>query len=494
MSLSRQSASAAVAAVVASASRLLLVTSLARRLTAEKFGQFAYAQWVIEISILIFSFGAPAAVSRYAAEFGSQAGLVSAFLRRWVRWAVCASVAAALGSVVGAWVSGMHLELRSYLCLFVWTATQGLWTMQTAALTGCQRFNAITLANILFAAAVLSGLSVLPIANEQPAVLFGLMAVGAAAATCVGVGTVVRRAVEPAKAIHQSQWGSIRIYAINMWLTTLLTSLVWSRGEYPFVRVALGEEGLARYAAPMTLFAGGVQVVTLGTAGVAPYLTDLWGRHRRDSAIALARWLMNLQLLVCCLVAMALTLLEGELLGLAFGAEYRDSDHILAVLSIGLVALAVSAPNHLLQLATDGRCTRNFIVAGVLLLFLLALVLTPTIGLPGAALARSTTMLTVALGTEILAGWHLGARLVSTRNLAVAMVSVLGTIAFGFWRPDFDLIPRTLLLAGMVLLLVLSLRDDNGHLIIQSVARDTDIIEHDGLVERGKIADAAVRF
>ena len=103
-------------------------------------------------------------------------------------------------------------------------------------------------------------------------------------------------------------------------------------------------------------------------------------------------------------------------------------------------------------------------------------------------------MLTVALGTEILAGWHLGARLVSTRNLAVAMVSVLGTIAFGFWRPDFDLIPRTLLLAGMVLLLVLSLRDDNGHLIIQSVARDTDIIEHDGLVERGKIADAAVRF
>src|SRR5262249_47560911 len=102
MSLGRQSASAAVAAVVASAFRMLLVTILARRLTAVAFGQFAYAQWVIEVSILIFSFGAPAAVSRYAAEFGREAGLVAVFLRRWVKWAVCASLAAAVGSVVGA--------------------------------------------------------------------------------------------------------------------------------------------------------------------------------------------------------------------------------------------------------------------------------------------------------------------------------------------------------------------------------------------------------
>ena len=88
---------------------MLLVTILARRLTAGGFGQFAYAQWVIEISILICSFGAPAAVSRYAAEFGREAGLVSAFLRRWVKWAVCASLAAAVGGVLGAWVSGMQL-------------------------------------------------------------------------------------------------------------------------------------------------------------------------------------------------------------------------------------------------------------------------------------------------------------------------------------------------------------------------------------------------
>src|SRR4051794_2727737 len=116
MSLARQSASAAVAAVVSSASRMLLVTILARRLTAGGFGQFVYAQWVIEISILVFSFGAPAAVSRYAAEFGSDAGLVSAFLRRWVKWAVCASLAAAVGGVVGAGVSGMQLGLGAYAC------------------------------------------------------------------------------------------------------------------------------------------------------------------------------------------------------------------------------------------------------------------------------------------------------------------------------------------------------------------------------------------
>ena len=493
MSLGRQSASAAVAAVVASASRMLLVTILARRLTAGGFGQFAYAQWVIDISILIFSFGAPAAVSRYAAEFGGEAGLVSAFLRRWVKWAVCASLAAALGGVIGAWVSGMQLGQRAYACLFMWTATQGLWAMQTAALTGCQRFNAITLANIVFAAAVLTGLWVLPIADEQPAVLFGLMAAGAAAATCVGVGTMVRRTTEPSKTLHQSQWGSIRIYATNMWLTALLMSLVWSRGEYPFVRAVLGDEGLARYAAPMTLFAGSVQLVMLGTAGVAPYLTDLWGRHRRESAIALARWLMSVQLLFCCLVALALTLLDGELLGLVFGAEYRDNDHILPILSIGLIALAVSAPNHLLQLATDARFNRNVTVVGVLLLSLLALVLIPAVGLPGAALARSTTMLAVALGTGIFATWHLGSRLVSARNLVVVVMAILGAIACVTFRPDFDLFPRLLLLTGMVLLVVLSLRDDKGNPIILSIVRETDI-EHRKPIEDGKQADAAVQL
>jgi O-antigen/teichoic acid export membrane protein len=235
-----------------------------------------------------------------------------------------------------------------------------------------------------------------------------------------------------------------------------------------------------------------VQLVMLGTAGVAPYLTDLWGRGRRESAIVSARWLLGLQLLFCCLVAMTLTLLNGELLGLAFGSEYRDNDNVLPILSVGLIALAVSAPNHLLQLATDARSNRTFTVVGVFLLFLLALLLIPAVGLPGAALGRSTTMLAVAMGTGIVAARQLGSRLVSARNLIVALLPVLAAIAFVTFRPDFDLFPRTLLLAGLVLLLARSLRDDNGELIILSVARETDIVEHGRLVDEEKRADAAL--
>ena len=279
---------------------------------------------------------------------------------------------------------------------------------------------------------------------------------------------------------------------MNMWLTALLTSLVWSRGEYPFVRAVLGDEGLARYAAPMTLFAGSVQLVMLGTAGVAPYLTDLWGRGRRESAIALARWLMSLQLLFCCLAALALTLLDGELLGLAFGAEYRDNDHVLPILSVGLIALAVSAPNHLLQLATDARFNRNFIVVGVLLLFLLALLLIPAVRAARGCARQVDDHVGGRPGDGIFAARHLGSRLVSARNLIVVIMAVLGAIAFVTFRPDFDLFPRTLLLAGMVLLLVLSLRDDNGNLIILSVARETDNVEHGRPIEDGKRADAAL--
>jgi O-antigen/teichoic acid export membrane protein len=471
MSLGRQSRDAAVAAIVTSAARMFLVAILARRLVPASFGQFVYAQWLVDISILVCSFGAPAAASRYAAEFGRDPALLSGFLRRWCGWAAGASVAAAVGTVAAIWLSGLQLGPAGYACLFAWSAAQGLWTMQTATLAGCQRFDVISQANIVFAAVIGAGVWLLPIAEPPPALLFALMASAVAAAACVGLFTVIRRTrVSPAPP-DRAQWHSIHNYASNMWVTALLTSLVWSRGEYPLVRGVLGDEGLARYAAPMALFAGGVQLVMLATAGVAPYLTDLWGRGRREPAVVLAGRIVNLQLLGCGIVALTLTFLDGALLELVFGPAYRDGQRVLPILSLALVGLALSAPNHLVQLATDGRFNRNVIVVGVALLFIFALLLVPTAGIPGAALARASTMIVVALATGTLAIRLFGATLVPVRNFGVVTAVVLGAMVLVMLFPDFNLRGRILFLFGTVLILAVTLRSDDGTFFILTTAR-----------------------
>src|SRR6185295_9974015 len=142
-------------------------------------------------------------------------------------------------------------------------------------------------------------------------VLFGMLSIAAAITAMAGIVIVTRGSIAAAAALGDDQWRAIRTYAGNMWMTALMTSLVWSRGEYPLVRMLLGDEALARYAAPMTLFAAGIQVVMLVVAGATPYLTELWGQGRYDSVVHLARRITNLQLLLCGIVALTFTFMSG---------------------------------------------------------------------------------------------------------------------------------------------------------------------------------------
>ena len=283
MSLARQSLMAAVAAIVMSASRIAIVAVLARRLPAAAFGQFVYAQWLVDFAILLCSFGAPAAASRYAAEFAGDTARVGGFLRSWRWWAACSSLAGALTAAAGGWISGLHLGSSGLAVLFLWATAQSAWTAYTAALTGCQRFGAIAILNVVYAATIGVAVWAMPTTVSSVPALFGTMSVGAAVAATAGIVVVARHSTMSAATLDAGQWRSIRSYAGNMWMTALMTSLVWSRGEYPLVRALLGDEALARYAAPMTLFGAGIAAVMVAVAGATPYLTELWGRGAHDT-------------------------------------------------------------------------------------------------------------------------------------------------------------------------------------------------------------------
>ncbi len=396
MSLLRQSLLAACSALVLTGSRFAFTAILARRLSVEVFGKFAYAQWLIDITFLVCALGATGAVSRYAAEFSNVPKKLQGFIRQWRFWALGLPLLGGVVALFSARVSGFVLDSGTSLMLVLWGAAAGITAMHTAALSGMQRFDLIFRSNIFLATTMLIGAAVLPFDADASMMLFGLMTFASALGAVPGVFATWRIKSDIGAVLDASTWRAIRKYALNMWIVALLWSLLWSRGELPIVKASLGDTGVASYVAILTLFGGAIQGVMLGVSAVAPQLTRLWGEGRKQEAVALARDVMDIQLLVCGAAAATLVFLGPELLTLAFGSQYRMHAGALAMLSLGLISMVVANQNHLLQVATNGSFSRNSLVAGLFVLMGSAIVLTYFFGLEGAAAARACSMILLA--------------------------------------------------------------------------------------------------
>ncbi|UUZ68374.1 hypothetical protein LP416_30220 [Polaromonas sp. P2-4] len=421
------------------------------------------------MAFLACSLGATGAVSRYVAEFSSDAVKLTAFIQKWQPWALVLPVLAGGAVLVGAWMSGLTFDLISVLFLVLWAVASAAWAMQTAALTGFQRFDLIFYANLLAAGTMLAGVFVLPLSPDNPAILFVLMAAAVGMAALLGLSETHRVKGAVSVSLGVDQWQSIRRYALNMWLIALLWALLWSRGELPLVRSFMGDAGVASYAAVLTLFGGAIQGVMLGVSAVAPQLTRLWGEGRQDAALAMARSVMDLQLLVCGGAAIVLICFGPELMELAFGARYRAQAETLAILSVALVSMALSNQNHLLQIATNGRFSRNASLVGLAVLMALAFVLIPMFGVLGAALARAITMIFLALISiiAVIRMWRVTS--LSMRNLAGVITIVGLCLSVALLFPLHDAVTRIGILFGSFVLLALAVRDEAGMLKARTV-------------------------
>ena len=462
MSLVRHSASAAAAAIILAGSRFTLAAVLARELSLSAFGQFAYGQWLVDISFLMCSLGVTAAAGRYFAEYRHDPLLLSAVALRWRRYALGLPLAAGLAAGAGSWVSGMAMDPTATVWLAIWTFLSGLWAMQTAALTGLQRFNRILLANLVTGIVMVCGALVWPLPASDPANAFTLMAFATGTGVAFSATRIGGRPPAARRGIEITRWRSIRSFAANMWITALLWSLVWSRGEMPIVRAYLGDLGVAHYAAALTVFGGAIQAVMMAVSGLAPHLTRLWGEGRRPEAIALARKAMDLQLLACGLGSVWLACLSPELMGIAFGAAYRGQAGILVILSVGLLAMAVSAQNHLLQLATDARFNRNSTLVGLGVLLTFAVWLVIGFGLPGAAFARTLATSALAGMSLAVARSHFGRGAYSPWNVGAVVVLAVSSGLLTLGSPDATLPLRACAALGASALLGAAVRHADG--------------------------------
>lgn len=465
MSLFRQSSYAAIAALALAGSRFALAAIVARRISAIEFGTFVYAQWLVDIAFLVCSLGATGAVSRYVAQYRDDPERLKEFLRHWPAWSGVLPLVAGCMVLIGAWLSGMKVDFPLAAALIVWAIMSAAWLLQTAALTGLQRFDLILAANLLAGAIMLLGAWLVPAGSNMLVDLFWVMAAAAGAGALIGVSqTFGSRSLRhsPSSRFEELDWTSIRRYALNMWLISLLWSLLWSRGELPVVKYFLGEAGVARYSAVQTLFSGAIQGVMLGLSAVAPQLTSLWGAGRREEALLLAQKIMNIQLLICGAAAIILIYFGPELLSLVFGGIYRDQAPSLAVISVGLISMVVANQNHILQIETNGVFTRNSSLVGVVLLFFCSSGLIYLFDVPGAAYSRALVMISLSAISIYFFAKQWGLKYIAFGNYVFVGFVLGGSVLVVSTGPEVDLLARQLYCLASLTVLLLGVKDFGG--------------------------------
>ena len=468
MSLIRKSLLSAVAAMALSGGRFLLMSVLARRLPTLALGQFAYAQWLIDMAFLLCTFGVNGASSRYIAEYAHDPSRTSTFIRRWLPWAILLPVLAGVGVLAGARISHLALTRSEFILLGIWAVTNGWWVMQTASLYGHQRYDLVLKANLMFAAVTIAGVLMISSQRAPLAPLFATMILATLLAFGFGFQKNVTSISSAEKGGKEAlPWASIRTYAINTWLTSLLGALVWSRGELPLVRMDLGDQAVARYSVSLVLYFGAMQGVMLWTSGIAPHLTAEWGRGNKTGAVILARKFSDIHLLVSGGTALVVACFGREFLGWCFGSTYRTSAPILGILVLGLIALSASIQNHLLQIDTDARFTRNTSIAGLVCLYLFAWLLIPRFGLAGAASSRYLTLWVMFLVSIAYAWKAWGRATFSLPNLLVSVTPV--SAAYLLMLGGATIVVRLLMATLGLVWLGLLIRGEGGTPVVWEV-------------------------
>lgn len=469
LSLLRQSLTSALAAAINSAGRFILVAILARTLAPDQLGQFVYASWLVETTFLICSLGVNASASRYIAEYSHDVDRQSAFIRGWLGWAVTLPALAGLGALLGARLSGITLQPTDKWLLVAWAISAGLWSMQTGCLIGRQRYSLILGANLLWSVVVVAAALIIPRGGKPLPILFGSMSAAAIMALLVGLRETITLLRQSLGRVDLLPWKRIRTYSLNVWITGVLGALVWSRGELPVVRARLGDTGVASYTVALAVLFGAMQGIMLWVSGVAPHLTTLWGRGQQTEALALARRLSDVQLLVSGCLAVVVACNAPEILSVLFGSAYRGSAPSLVILSIGLITLCTSAHNHLLQLGTDARFNRNLSIGGAILLFILALWFTRAFDVEGAALSRALTMWSLFLITAAATWRFWGMATFSGRNALQALLGVL--VPVGIVSGGISQGLRLLVMLAAIAWMLLTLTDLNGNAIARTVLK-----------------------
>lgn len=456
------------AAILLTTSRFALLAILARRLDQSTLGLFSYAQWLVDIGFLVATFGATGAASRYIAEYRSRPELLHAFVAAWRLPSLLLPMLGAVLAVSGGGITGAVLDQHGQAALLLWAIFSGMRAMQTSALTGMQRFDLVFMANLLAASVMIAGVAFIPIVPNDASRAFLIMAGSDAAGFAVGLLPVRRLSMGRANNAVRIDRSAITRYCLNMWITALLWSLVWSRGEVPLVRHLLGDAQLAKYSVALNLFGGAIAGIMLGVGGIAPQVTRYLGEDNMDQSVKLCRKVGDWQLVLSGSAAVILILLAPEFLHLAFGERYMAAAPTLSILAAALPALSFSMHNHLLQIQTGARFSRNTTLLGLVLLFGTALLMIPPFGIEGAAMARAGSLGILALVSMAIFSSRVGVSGVNRSGFAMIALTTAVTALLVLVLPEAPQTVRIIMAIAIPLAFAFLVRGLDGRAVIRS--------------------------
>lgn len=468
MSLIRNTAWSAVAAIVLTGGRFLISVLLANKLGTTEFGKFAFSQWLVDMVFLSLAFGLPGSAARFFAEFRVQSSNLLAFQRWFLLRSLAVVAVVTLASPLIALASNDEFDPKLILLQATWSASAAAWGLLLARAQGLQQFKRVTLSNGVYVVSALACLFYPGHMNIYFAVLLVTVATIAAALVLVNrlpfeltrSNIIVRDANINAREISR--------FGVNIWLTGLVGALVWSRGEIAIVRTQLGVSEVAIYATALSLVGIAAQGVMLLTGAIGPHLTQMWGAGKHKEAIELCRRITDMLMLLGAVLSIFLVVFSTDLIRLSFGAEYLQAEFALAILGLGAIGLVSSAANQLLQINTNGVFARNVNLVGGIGILVLAIPLVRVLGVDGAAIARAIVQCGVGAATLYFATKIISPVAVNWKNQAKA-ASLLACVFIIEQYIDGNLYVRMLEFLVSIIGLILWLRQDDGTFIVHQL-------------------------
>jgi O-antigen/teichoic acid export membrane protein len=461
MSFFRDTAVSAISTIALTGSRFVVTLILARWLTPTAYGDLIFTQWMMDLAFMVCSAGLPGVMTRFLPALRYDPSGEARSGRSWLRGLSLASYATALAFFCIFLTVEGHRSLPETLVLVFWCGAYLMMAYGSPAMQGLFRYEAVMAGNFTFALAAPVLLFAL---LRHPTLVRASLALGlswllSALIACVTMAVVKPKLDRPALSAQLSR-RQLTTYALNVWFTGLISGLVWSRGELGILKLRFDSAHIAFYSAALSLAGLVMTGAALLTGAVTPHLVRHWHAGETDRISAILRAVTQAVFILTSVAAVFLIGVGDVLVPLLLGKAYSHSYAILAVLGISSVSVASGCANAILQIESDAKFGVLVNLLGLAGLIAISFLLTPVLGIMGAAVARTVTQGTVALVTFSMLQRIPGLSRMSL-DFCVALALVLAALAgFYFIMPTLclGLYGRFFVSAGLSFLLVVSIR------------------------------------
>ncbi len=384
---------------------VLATVIVARALGPEGAGRTAYLLWAATTGALVVSFGLPACLQRYVAEFHGRGD--DARAQRLARDLVRRIVAIAAAVVVAA-VIALHAFERAdalSLALLVLFASHAAAEAYRSWLLGAQRFHVaarVAAATVIVqVAGVAAGSALWGVPGAIGGYAAGLLvpAVGAAR-----IALLPAHAAAPARELR----ARLRKYSGETYVALVVALAAWSQLEVVFLRPSWGDHGVAMFTTALVIARLAAHGPTLLAGGLLPHLTERAAAADAEAVrrtFAAATRILGALALPLCFGAAAVS---PQLVPALYGDAFRDAVPVAIVLSVGAAVGAIASAGSALLYAMER--SRYMLLSGVLGAALAATgfaLVIPTGGALGAAITRSI----VQAAMFALGAWYITQRL-----------------------------------------------------------------------------------